>query len=215
MPITGNYDSVSAELKDLLFFSRVESGQIAESVFASHVDQANTNPMYFGMLKQLAANAEMHGMYSMLVGQGPEQILALVGMLVQTGAVEKSAVRDTCKISKTPARQKAWYNQVRDEMFPAAYLALQQWWTENREAVQAKHPEAAGLDTVDEFFRATGKANLGVRVAKYKHAQSGKECPLSLVMRIDHNAPSKNGTAPKKEEVAPETAPETAPENGA
>ena len=197
--LQNNYDNVPAELKNLLFFQHVEAGKISEEVFAAHVEEANSNANYKGFLELLAADEKSAAMYQMMVAAGPTQILSLVSLMVDQGVVSKADVRGAAKIKSTTTKSISWQNSIRNDMLPAVYEAAQNWWSDNREAIAAKHPEVEGCQTLQDFLAATGKASLGTTVDKMVNAESGQECSLAISFRIDANCASRNGTQPKAE----------------
>ena len=186
--------------KDLLLWSRVEAGQINQDIFEANYTMIQDNPGFGDMLKKMSTDPAMSFMYQTMLAAGPSAFLQVVGMMVNSGVVDKKQVREATGIKRAPKTQKAWHKQIAEDLFPKAHQYLSSQYAQAVDEYRTKFPSETIPDTLEGFLRATGKASISTTVDSYDHPQSKKSCALALVLRVDVNCAARNGT---KEEKAP------------
>tara|TARA_R110002020_G_scaffold318716_1_gene534359 strand:+ start:13579 stop:14202 length:624 start_codon:yes stop_codon:yes gene_type:complete len=202
MATTINIEDVPQATLDLLLYSEVEAGNISEEVFAANLEMVTENPGFGEALAVMASDENTKFICNGMLAQGPEALLKVLGMLVNSGAVSKQQVRASTGIKKVAKTQKSWSKLIAEPMCAAMYEAAQKWYADNLAANRKTHGDFVPEEFHD-FFRQVGKSTLSVGVDKMEHPESGQECSLAVVFRIDHNSSARNGT--KKAEESEDT----------
>ena len=194
---------VSDDHKDLLLFSQVQAGNITQENFEKNYALIQDNPSFEGVLRNMKSNPAMQYMYSTMLASGPEAFLQVIGMLVNSGVVDKKQVREATGLKKAPRSQKSWYKVIAEDIFPVGHKALNDAYLAGAEGWRAKYPNDTIPDTFEAFLKATGKASISSTVDNYEHPQSKKNCALALVLRVDYNCSARNGTKEEEKEETP------------
>ena len=189
--------NVSEEHKALLMWDRVETGDISEEVFAGNLELVQNNADYVSVLEGLRDTSP--GVYTAILRGGAASLASVVGMLVQSGVVDKKTVRDECKMKKGPAKELAWFKSIFKELAPVGHAAMETHYAENFEAYAEKYGEVVPESFMD-FFVASGSSTLSYKVGVHPdHPVTGKDCALAVTYRIDFNNKGRN----KKKEETP------------
>ena len=190
--------TVDEETLSLLLYGEVQAGNISQEIFQANLAMVQSNPGFRDVLVQMKGDDKLKFMYSSLMAQGPEAALAVVGLLVNSGAVSKQQVRSVTGIKKAAKTTKPWFKLVAGPMCEQMYQAAQDWYAENLEDNRKAHGQVVP-ENIHDFFRQVGKSTLSVGVDKMTHTDSGQDCSLAVVFRIDHNSSARNGTKKTEE----------------